>query len=332
MATNLQSLGPLVSMRRNDSSAVPSSNGTPTSSAATNADAINTEAQKSGLEVRKSRARNDASTEVSSGEAQPVDASETPAPQQATEEAGSDQEALKALLAGHGIGGDSDPGAPLIIPQELETEMLQNDIDSRPEAPTLDDYAATPIDQFGMALLRGMGWKEGAGAGKGGRGPQQAAEPKKRAALLGLGAKERPVGASGLPTASSSSASRKPRTDRRDYKYVPVMKAESSSATHGQALRSDDRLREDRPREQHSTRHSDRREREERHSSSRSSHRQRSKSPTRSRDDDRDRHRDRRSSDDRESERRSHGSSRSDRERDRRSDRDRDERRRDHRR
>ncbi|SPO23881.1 related to Pre-mRNA-splicing factor SPP2 [Ustilago trichophora] len=343
MASNLQSLGPLVSMRRADSSAVPGSN--PSSSTVngdSNADAINTEAQKSGLELRKSKPHKDDSAEGSPKDDAQAQGSAVPAaPVTATEEAGTDQEALKALLAGEGAGS-SYTGEPLVIHQESETEVLQHDIDTRPDAPTLDDYAATPIDQFGMALLRGMGWKEGMGAGKGGKGPQQAAEPKKRAALLGLGAKERPSGPSGLPSSSSRSYRSK---DKRDYRYVPVAKGESRSASNGRSDASDqhprdDRHSEDRPKDKGSFRDDHKRDRDDRHAStrdssrhesSRSSHRKRSRSPKRHRDDDRDRHRDRRR-DDRDTERRSHGSSRSEFERRSDRDRERDDRRRDHRR
>lgn len=34
------------------------------------------------------------------------------------------------------------------------------------EESTLDDYQAIPIEQFGMAMLRGMGWSEKRGIGK----------------------------------------------------------------------------------------------------------------------------------------------------------------------
>ncbi|KAJ1026966.1 hypothetical protein NDA16_002259 [Ustilago loliicola] len=231
MASNLESLGPLVSMRRADSLAVPGSSNTSATNGNINTDAINTEHQKRGLELRKSRPRQDAAAEGASTDAVGTEPSPAAAgPSTASQGAGTDQEALKALLAGEGVG-TSNTGEPLIIPQESESEILQHDIDSRPEAPTLDDYAATPIDQFGMALLRGMGWKEGMGAGKGGKGPQQAAEPKKRAALLGLGAKERPAGSTSL-LSSSSSRSHKPK-DRRDYKYVPVIKGDSQGNSNG---------------------------------------------------------------------------------------------------
>lgn len=34
------------------------------------------------------------------------------------------------------------------------------------EEPTLEDYEKIPINDFGLAMLRGMGWKEGTGIGK----------------------------------------------------------------------------------------------------------------------------------------------------------------------
>ncbi|SPC65828.1 related to Pre-mRNA-splicing factor SPP2 [Ustilago sp. UG-2017b] len=336
IVSNLQSLCPLVSMRRGDFSAVPGAGTSSKSTVDLDADAINTEEQKRGLELRTSRPRQDEAAEHSSADASTLDPlASTEAPTTTSEEAGTDQEALKALLAGEGVG-TSNTGEPLIIPQESDPEMLQHDIDSRPEAPTLDDYAATPIDQFGMALLRGMGWKEGMGAGKGGKGPQQAAEPKKRAALLGLGAKERPAGSTSL-LSSSSSRRHKPK-DRRDYKYVPVIKRDSQGGSNGRSSTPESRPREDRHADDRSrdipAHLNDRRsDRDSRHSSSRdsprhessrsSSHRHRSRSPMSSKSKDHDRHCERRR-DDRGSERRSHASSRSDR--------DRDDRRRDHRR
>ena len=32
--------------------------------------------------------------------------------------------------------------------------------------PVLADYDLVPIDEYGLALLRGMGWKDGEGIGK----------------------------------------------------------------------------------------------------------------------------------------------------------------------
>ncbi|SNX87179.1 related to Pre-mRNA-splicing factor SPP2 [Melanopsichium pennsylvanicum] len=330
MASNLQALGPLVSMRRAGSSAVPESNASFSTDKELNTDAINTEAHKSGLEFRRAKTRNIEPIGDSSLNAVPAqDPSSAASAASAPPGTDIDTEALRALLTGEGAG-NHHMGQPLVIPQELESEMLQHDIGSRPEAPTLDDYAATPIDQFGMALLRGMGWNEGTGAGKGGKGPQQAAEPKKRAALLGLGAKERPAGSSGLASLSASRGHR-PK-DKRDYKYVPVAKGGSQNTSNGQSETFEPCSRGDRPRDTCSSRN-ERKHTDDRHSSSRqgslrhelshSSHRPRSRSPRASRHDDRERQRDRRR-DKRDSEGLSHGSSRS--AYDRRSDRDRSDR------
>lgn len=342
IASNIQSLGPLVSMRRADSSAVPSTSASPAPHHSdNNTDAINTEAQKRGLELRKSKPRLQDAGQVDFTDSTAAAVAQSPAPEE--EEAGTDQEALKALLSGD-VAGGSNTAEPLIIHQD-ESELLQHDIDSRPEAPTLDDYAATPIDQFGMALLRGMGWKEGMGAGKGGKGPQQAPEPKKRAALLGLGAKERPIAFSNSPSLSSRSQHR-PK-DKRDYKYVPLAKNESAGLSNARSDTSESRTREDmhserRSRDKDAPRDGSKRHTEVRHvdprdssryEHSRSSRSHRSRSPTSRRGDDRDRYRDRHRDhrrEDRDSERRSHESSRSNR--DHGSDRDRDDRRRDHRR
>jgi len=50
---------------------------------------------------------------------------------------------------------------PLIDGIEDETEKFKKDVESRPEVSSLEDYEKVPIDLFGKALLRGMGWSEG---------------------------------------------------------------------------------------------------------------------------------------------------------------------------
>jgi hypothetical protein len=72
---------------------------------------------------------------------------------------------------------------------QTEEDAFLNDVHNAPDAPTLEAYEATPIEGFGAALLRGMGWKDGEEIGKNG----VAAKPKeikRRPALLGIGAKE----------------------------------------------------------------------------------------------------------------------------------------------
>jgi hypothetical protein len=100
-----------------------------------------------------------------------------------TEEQRLDKRALEALINGKSTDNE------LVIPLHNEEDALRNDLRDAPDAPTLDAYEATPIEGFGAALLRGMGWKDGEAVGKNGA-PAKAKEIKRRPALLGIGAKE----------------------------------------------------------------------------------------------------------------------------------------------
>lgn len=74
-----------------------------------------------------------------------------------------------------------------------EEDVFNDDVASAPPMPSMDDYARVPVEQFGAALLRGMGWKDGEGVGSQ-RGiklkKESAKPPAKRSNLLGIGAKE----------------------------------------------------------------------------------------------------------------------------------------------
>lgn len=104
---------------------------------------------------------------------------------------------------------------------------------------TLEDYARVPVGQFGLALLRGMGWKEGTAASRTGRkGPSEAFVPTSRPALLGIGAK--PLAeVLGEEKGKNGKVVRKDK--REDMKYVPLLKQErggSASATNsGRSVR-----------------------------------------------------------------------------------------------
>ncbi|KAI9848744.1 MAG: hypothetical protein M1837_006831 [Sclerophora amabilis] len=113
-----------------------------------------------------------------------------------------DELALEALMS-NGDSRKTNLVLPAVTSQEdgpdngfgmNEDDAFRFDVDSRPESATLDQYAAVPVEEFGAALLRGMGWKEGDVVGK---RKDQISKPRlieRRPALLGIGAKEVPGG------------------------------------------------------------------------------------------------------------------------------------------
>lgn len=98
-----------------------------------------------------------------------------------------DERALDALL-----GRDTKPKGPdLVIASGPDTTYSAPDSDgdayaralaAAPDVSTLEDYERVPVEDFGAALLRGMGWK--------GEKVAMPKEGKRRLNLLGLGAKE----------------------------------------------------------------------------------------------------------------------------------------------
>jgi hypothetical protein len=137
------------------------------------------------------------------------------------EEETEDQKALRAILA-EANGETNDSLVIDIIPTPIsEADALKQDVDELPDAASLEDYARVPVSQFGAALLRGMGWKEGTSASrKPGKGLIEPYLPSARPALLGIGAKEQEVYDDG-----SKKGGKSKRPDRR---YVPVIKQERS--------------------------------------------------------------------------------------------------------
>ncbi|KAM3579766.1 DNA primase large subunit Spp2 [Umbelopsis sp. WA50703] len=100
-----------------------------------------------------------------------------------------EETALAALIREAEGKGDEEEPSTLVIPNEID--IFRNDVASRPEETSLEEYEDVPVEQFGAALLRGMGWKEGQslGGGKADVGPLAAKNFVRREALLGLGAK-----------------------------------------------------------------------------------------------------------------------------------------------
>ena len=73
----------------------------------------------------------------------------------------------------------------------VELEKFKKDMDELPDA-THEQYEKVGVEEFGMALLRGMGWNDGEGVGRN-KQKVEAKEYIRRPDRLGLGAKPVPV-------------------------------------------------------------------------------------------------------------------------------------------
>ena len=169
-----------------------------------------------------------------------TDMSEAQAIQQNTEHSAqppksADEEAMQALLGGEkkstlripAIDEDEqngyDTAEPSYTDYQNEDDRFKADVASRPDVATLDDYAAVPVEEFGAALLRGMGWREGEPVGKrrsGATAPDKPRIVERRPALLGIGAKEVPGGVGDEFGAWGKVAKGKRKTD---LTYSPVL-------------------------------------------------------------------------------------------------------------
>lgn len=128
-----------------------------------------------------------------------------------------DELARRALLA-EANGVTADGHTIGVIPTPVsEGDAYKQDMEELPDVASLDDYTRVPVEQFGAAMLRGMGWKEGTAASKNGKGIIEPYIPSARPALLGIGAKEMEVFDDG---------SKKKKLGRPEKKYVPVIKKE----------------------------------------------------------------------------------------------------------
>lgn len=147
-----------------------------------------------------------------------------------------DEEALEALLGGEKKStlqipaietdrqNNHDASDPAHDDYQNEDDRFKADVASRPDVATLDDYAAVPVEEFGAAMLRGMGWKEGEAVGKRRAGapalPSKPRNSERRPALLGIGAKEVPGGVGDEFGAWGKVAKGKRKTD---LAYSPVV-------------------------------------------------------------------------------------------------------------
>ena len=115
-----------------------------------------------------------------------------------------DEEAMNALL------GKSTSKKSLVVPAITEEEAFERDYKSAPDMATLADYDRVPVEDFGAAMLRGMGWKEGEGIGANkGKKMEKTKIPERRPALLGIGAKEEAAVAQEMGTWGKAAKDRK---------------------------------------------------------------------------------------------------------------------------
>jgi len=91
---------------------------------------------------------------------------------------------------------DSDKILPIILQNQIEgiehildeEERFKFDVQSRPDEADEEAYEQVPIDEFGKAMLRGMGWEAGKPIGLNNRGLVEPIEFVARQGRLGLGA------------------------------------------------------------------------------------------------------------------------------------------------
>ncbi|KAK6354402.1 hypothetical protein TWF730_008809 [Orbilia blumenaviensis] len=187
-------------------------------------DIIGDEPMKVGLQfVEKSTA----GMTITEGDISMADSSNEDAEGEAVterDEKTEDQLAVEALLA-----GDKAKASTLTIPAasgnvtdnrafvQNEDDAYRADVASRPDAATLEEYAAVPVEEFGAALLRGMGWKEGESIGKSGGAGNKPRIVEKRPAFLGIGAKG--IGAEEIGAWGKGDKKGRQRVDKT---YLPI--------------------------------------------------------------------------------------------------------------
>jgi len=92
---------------------------------------------------------------------------------------------LTVMNRGEGDGGVVERQMSL---KELEDQKLRDDLMNLPEEATLEKYEELPVEEFGEALLRGMGWEKGKPIGRNAKAVVAPIEYVRRQGTLGLGA------------------------------------------------------------------------------------------------------------------------------------------------
>ena len=77
--------------------------------------------------------------------------------------------------------------------KKSDAELLQKELEDLPPEASLEAYEEMPVDAFGEALLRGMGWSEGRAIGRGNKKEVETKSVVRRPHRLGLGATPAPI-------------------------------------------------------------------------------------------------------------------------------------------
>ncbi|XP_028850273.1 G-patch domain and KOW motifs-containing protein isoform X2 [Denticeps clupeoides] len=118
--------------------------------------------------------------------AQEQDSMESQAVQELIEESQRHQERWN-----NGPQTDLDLSIPLLMQNQVPEGYEDGDhvrVDLRPESSTEADYEQVPVEAYGMAMLKGMGWKAGEGIGRTFKQDVKPIEHQLRPKGLGLGA------------------------------------------------------------------------------------------------------------------------------------------------
>jgi hypothetical protein len=124
-------------------------------------------------------------------------------------------------LARNALLNNGDSGLVIPMPDEYEEQPLteeeayRNDVDSRPDAPDFEAYERIPVEEFGAALLRGMGWQ---GEEKGRTTREE--RDTRRPAFLGVGARPVSTGLDELGSWGKGSRA----SSKAEKVYVPLVK------------------------------------------------------------------------------------------------------------
>lgn len=162
---------------------------------------------------------------------------------------GQDELALQALIS-ESQGNNDRKRSDLVIESSNgpgrydETSSFRTDVATRPDQASLEAYNAIPVEEFGAALLRGMGWKEGQSIGRGrydgNKTAAKAVVPERRPGFLGIGAKdisggkgaETEIGAWGKSAMRKGSRKAGENSGNTEGIYMPIVMKNKTTGEH----------------------------------------------------------------------------------------------------